>query len=273
MELPPPCEMSKATIAPPAGNASLTASKATAMPLRFDWPQLGGKPQIWSKFHVEGPIEQRHLKKFGSERENMICPKCSYERKPTDSAPEYECPACGIIYAKYKPTLNAIHREVGSLENPPSPIGKILATKAGKIVLWLIGVALLLALIAKSIGAEFAILAVFAPLAIWAILKAIEGSRKQEEKRKEDFAKQPWQHCMTCGHDFRYDHSALRGSKTMEIALWIFLLWPIALIYTIWRRLGAGKAKIACIVCASNQVVPETSPAAIAHKKALGTNS
>lgn len=32
-----------------------------------------------------------------------ICPKCDYERKPTDTAPDYECPACGIIYAKAGP--------------------------------------------------------------------------------------------------------------------------------------------------------------------------
>lgn len=29
------------------------------------------------------------------------CPKCSYQRKPTDAAPDYACPSCGIVYAKY----------------------------------------------------------------------------------------------------------------------------------------------------------------------------
>lgn len=204
----------------------------------------------------------------------MKCPKCGYGRKTTDSAPDYECPSCGIVYAKYRPTLDVITRKAVPLEKSPSPIAKFLATKTGKILFWVIGVVLTLAFIANFFGAEFAILAVLAALIVWAILKAIEGSRKQEEKRKEDFDKQPWQHCMTCGHDFKRDHSALRGSNTIEVALfWILLLWPIALIYSIWRRLGAGKAKIACIVCASNQVVPETSPAAIAHKRALETNS
>lgn len=32
----------------------------------------------------------------------MRCPKCSYQRKPTDTAVEGECPSCGIIYAKYR---------------------------------------------------------------------------------------------------------------------------------------------------------------------------
>lgn len=30
-----------------------------------------------------------------------VCPKCSYVRKPTDTAPDYACPSCGIVYAKY----------------------------------------------------------------------------------------------------------------------------------------------------------------------------
>ncbi len=28
------------------------------------------------------------------------CPNCSYQRKQTDSAPEWQCPACGVAYAK-----------------------------------------------------------------------------------------------------------------------------------------------------------------------------
>jgi hypothetical protein len=35
----------------------------------------------------------------------MICPKCRHERSDNDDPliPDYQCPACGIIYAKYKP--------------------------------------------------------------------------------------------------------------------------------------------------------------------------
>lgn len=29
------------------------------------------------------------------------CPKCGYTRTPEDLAPNYECPACGVIYDKY----------------------------------------------------------------------------------------------------------------------------------------------------------------------------
>jgi glutaredoxin len=29
-----------------------------------------------------------------------ICPKCSYIRKPTDEAPEWQCPSCQVAYIK-----------------------------------------------------------------------------------------------------------------------------------------------------------------------------
>lgn len=30
------------------------------------------------------------------------CPKCNYTRTPADTGPDYECPRCGVIYAKAK---------------------------------------------------------------------------------------------------------------------------------------------------------------------------
>jgi len=34
----------------------------------------------------------------------MGCPKCGYERKPADTAPDWQCPACGIAYVKFRQT-------------------------------------------------------------------------------------------------------------------------------------------------------------------------
>ncbi len=31
----------------------------------------------------------------------VICPKCAYRRKENEVVPDYECPSCGIVYAKY----------------------------------------------------------------------------------------------------------------------------------------------------------------------------
>jgi TPR repeat protein len=36
-----------------------------------------------------------------------ICPKCAYQRKASDSAPDWQCPSCGIAYAKYVAAQNA----------------------------------------------------------------------------------------------------------------------------------------------------------------------
>lgn len=35
------------------------------------------------------------------ERLVQKCPKCAYVRKSTDTAPDWQCPSCGIAYAKY----------------------------------------------------------------------------------------------------------------------------------------------------------------------------
>lgn len=38
------------------------------------------------------------------------CPKCSYTRQPTDTAPDYACPSCSIVYAKYDPQADLAMR-------------------------------------------------------------------------------------------------------------------------------------------------------------------
>lgn len=30
----------------------------------------------------------------------MQCPKCQYVRTPADTSPEWQCPSCGVVYAK-----------------------------------------------------------------------------------------------------------------------------------------------------------------------------
>jgi hypothetical protein len=39
----------------------------------------------------------------------MICPKCGYSRTPTETAPAWQCPNCGIAYAKYAAYLQYAH--------------------------------------------------------------------------------------------------------------------------------------------------------------------
>lgn len=50
------------------------------------------------------------------------CPKCGYTRKPTDTAPDYECPRCGVVYAKVLQTeLPASPELPAPLRPSPSP--------------------------------------------------------------------------------------------------------------------------------------------------------
>jgi hypothetical protein len=38
----------------------------------------------------------------GAEQAGETCPKCGYQRRAADTAPAGECPACGIIYEKFR---------------------------------------------------------------------------------------------------------------------------------------------------------------------------
>jgi len=37
---------------------------------------------------------------------SKTCPKCGYTRDGTDRAPEYECPNCGVVYAKVEKSIS-----------------------------------------------------------------------------------------------------------------------------------------------------------------------
>lgn len=58
------------------------------------------------------------------------CPKCAYVRQPTETAPDYECPRCGIIYAKFRPSQPATSAR-GAEYKPPganeSPVARLVA--------------------------------------------------------------------------------------------------------------------------------------------------
>lgn len=58
-----------------------------------------------------------------------VCPKCGYTRKQSDYAPDYECPACGIVYHKYVQKQDAAPSGVGqNTVNQP----KVLVSAAWK---------------------------------------------------------------------------------------------------------------------------------------------
>lgn len=50
-----------------------------------------------------------------------MCPKCSYVRQPGDDAPDYECPSCGVVYAKFEAAQQKVQRD---LQAPAPPAAK-----------------------------------------------------------------------------------------------------------------------------------------------------
>ena len=61
------------------------------------------------------------------------CPKCGYVRKLSDTAPEWQCPSCGVAYAKVQGASSLV------AEGAPAEVRLIVASEAGS------GVALVVA--------------------------------------------------------------------------------------------------------------------------------
>jgi uncharacterized protein YbjQ (UPF0145 family) len=49
----------------------------------------------------------------------ITCPKCGHTRQPGDGHPDYECPKCGIIYAKFDPAKYAEVQAARAISNMP----------------------------------------------------------------------------------------------------------------------------------------------------------
>lgn len=48
------------------------------------------------------------------------CPRCGYERRPSDTAPAYECPSCAVVYSKFQG-----HAPVATAEAEPWPAREV----------------------------------------------------------------------------------------------------------------------------------------------------
>ncbi len=70
------------------------------------------------------------------------CPKCGHVRTTDDQGPDYACPNCGIVYAKY---LEALHEKTASADRTPaneqkrgalSPAQTLLGLLIGAGAIW-----------------------------------------------------------------------------------------------------------------------------------------
>lgn len=89
---------------------------------------------------------------------------------------------------------------------------------------------------------------------LWFVVSKIYEGYRQEPK-----------HCLTCGNEATAE-TKTPGSLMIEVVLWLCFIVP-GLIYSIWRM--SSRTDV-CAVCGSNQIIPTDSPAAVAHRKALG---
>lgn len=120
----------------------------------------------------------------------------------------------------------------------------------------------------ESLGILILFLLICSPL-FWLLATDKKRTAERAADKARAQANMPLQHCMTCGHEFRPAPGALRGSTVVEVILWLFTFGVIGILYSIWRRVGIGKAKLMCPSCSSNQVVPSAAPAAKAHRVQL----
>ncbi len=95
------------------------------------------------------------------------CPKCGYVRKPSDTAPDWQCPSCGIAYAKVQ--------AAASVAFAAGPVDALLTVESKEglgwyalgAVVWLGFVAFLLTVLARTFGeAPFVAVAFFGVL-LW----------------------------------------------------------------------------------------------------------
>jgi len=64
--------------------------------------------------------------------------------------------------------------------------------------------------------------------------------------------------CTQCGQRTFHPKLIQKGSGQIEFLLWLFLLWPIALFYSIWHR--SVSAYYGCAKCGGNNLIPIDSP-------------
>lgn len=71
---------------------------------------------------------------------DITCPKCAYARQPADTAPEWQCPSCGVAYNKVAP------KPVAEPASPATPVElplqyTVVEDRAGRRmgVKWILG--------------------------------------------------------------------------------------------------------------------------------------
>ena len=148
------------------------------------------------------------------------CPKCGYMRQAADRAPDTECPRCGVIFAKY---LDALARGKASPWKPSQQPAPPPASQPE--------------------GPRLA--------------DRLSSAREAYAEAQAARAPPPAAVliCKQCGT--LNQAGALPGNGWIEFVLWAVFLWPVALVYSIWRR--AQRSRV-CSACGSRELVGADTP-------------
>lgn len=137
----------------------------------------------------------------------MKCPKCSYIRKPDDQGPDYECPKCGVIYAKYNAAVDAQREALEVRVRERAQQAKAAAER-------------------MEVAAQRA-----------------SEKKASSAHRAATISPKDWI-CTACGSVGAF-RRARAGSGAIELVLWICAFVP-GLIYSLWRNAGAKRVCSQC---------------------------
>lgn len=125
----------------------------------------------------------------------MKCPKCGYERRPTDHAPDWQCPSCKVAYVKVSQAQNPVPKSklIPSVqpdtEQDENDLHEklSLAAKGQKIVIYTILLNFLLRAVERSYALPGVVLDVlFVCVAVYAligIVKICSGLDKTQNQK------------------------------------------------------------------------------------------
>src|SRR5262245_2912657 len=108
------------------------------------------------------------------------CPKCKHVRTANEVAPDWQCPACGVAYAKYQPAQTAQEtnpgtRAAGNVAPPPPASGSDSTGAA------------MFAHLCIPIGMVVPFLSLIGPIVIWAMQSGKNESAVAAAKESLNF--------------------------------------------------------------------------------------
>ena len=147
------------------------------------------------------------------------CPKCSYVRKPADTAPAWQCPSCGIAYNKVRPTpAAAAAAPPEKIDNrvPGAILGSGETTSSGLVYLALMAIGIFV----PSNKIWLLVLPLLACASFYYWISAYKRKRMIEDVPTSNIANAAQGYVELCGTVASAFDNALTGPITREPCVW-----------------------------------------------------